>query len=116
MAASRCPFARELRHGVGSLILRRERAGRSPGRLSPRTASFVVMRDSDWPPRCRHCDGPIGLHKLVGVVDGEGFVVAATALELRADPHRYRGRAVHLACVQVVSASAAPVLQKPVSC
>jgi hypothetical protein len=56
------------------------------------------MSDSDRPPRCRHCDGPIGLHTLVGVVDGAGFIVAATAMELRADPHRYRGRAVHLAC------------------
>jgi len=69
------------------------------------------MPDSQWPPRCRRCDGPLGLHELVGVVDGQGFVAAATAMELRSEPHRYRGRAVHLACVQAVSASAASVIQ-----
>jgi hypothetical protein len=69
------------------------------------------MSDSDWPPRCRRCDGPIGLHELVGVVAGHGFVAAATAMELRTDPRRYRGRAVHLVCIQDVSASAASVIQ-----
>jgi hypothetical protein len=69
------------------------------------------MSDSDWPPRCRRCDGAIGLRELVGVVDGQGFVAAATAMELRADPHRYRGRAVHLLCIPDVSASAASVIQ-----
>jgi hypothetical protein len=71
------------------------------------------MSDRDWPPRCRRCAGPIGLHELVGVVDRQGFVAAATAMELRADPQRYRGRAVHLVCIRDVSASAASVIQPP---
>jgi hypothetical protein len=69
------------------------------------------MTDSHWPPRCRRCDRTLGLHELVGVVDGQGFVAPATAMELRADPHRYRGRAVHLACVHDLSASAASVIR-----
>ena len=56
------------------------------------------MPDKDWPPRCRHCNAPVGLRELAGVIDGEGFVVAATTMELRADPRRYRGRVLHLAC------------------
>jgi len=73
------------------------------------------MPDTNWPPRCRHCDGPIDLRQLVGVVDGGGFVVAATAMEVRANPHRYRGRAIHLGCVRAVSTSAAPLIQQPLS-
>ena len=58
------------------------------------------MPDKDWPPRCRQCDRRIGLHELAGVIDGEGFLVAATTMELRADPRRYEGRVLHLACAK----------------
>jgi hypothetical protein len=90
----------------------------SPAQLNkfaPRAEVARSIPDSHWRPRCRHCDGPIGLHELVGVVDGQGFVAAATAMELRANPGRYRGRAGHLACVQSAPALAALVVHKPLS-
>lgn len=49
---------------------------------------------------CPHYGERIGVYEPVRVIDGEGIAVAVSALEVHADPRRYRSRVLHDACAQ----------------
>jgi len=60
------------------------------------------MPATSWPLRCHYCNDRIGLYEPVCVLDADGRAVAASALELHADPQQARSglRVAHRACAE----------------
>ena len=58
-----------------------------------------AMPGASWSLKCHYCNDRIGLYEPVRVFDADGRAVAATALDLHADPQRARPmRVLHRAC------------------